>query len=672
MESFEAELRAAFEAELADHLTAIRAALADADAGGGIDLRDLSRRAHSLKGAARAVALPEVEALAHRAEAAILAVEQGAGRLDPATRDELRGLVDRIEDEAHGQGGGGGDPAVAAGAVADGRVRVSGDRVENLVRTLRDLGGLVHEQAVAADALEAVQTEIAAAAALAEREGGIELGRRLGRLRGDIERLRREQVHRQTTLDRALAALERDAEHIMLLPIATLFDGYERMVREIAGSQGKSATLRIGSSEGEADRRVLQALRDPLLHLLRNAVSHGIESPAERRGKGKPEQGEIVVEPRAERGRLRLTISDDGGGLDYRRIEARARQVGLIAADAPRPTPAALRTLLFEQGFSTAAAIDEVSGRGIGLSVVAETVRRLHGNVSIDATAAGGTAITVTVPLALSRQTLMLVEAGGENYCIPASAVRRLLRVRAEDVSRAEGMEMLAVDGVPLPLLSLAELVGLDGTLAEAGNPPALLVAAGDRQAILLVDALRDVRSVIVGDPTAIAADAPMVYGTALIEQGIALVLSPEALVGERGRGGLFAGRDPSRPERRQTVLVVDDSITTRTLEKSILEAQGYAVLIAVDGLEAIERLRSGIERIDLVVADVEMPRMDGFALLGAIRNDPALQALPVVMMTSRNSPDDIDRGLELGANAYVTKQEFDQGALISVIQQLI
>ncbi len=189
---------------------------------------------------------------------------------------------------------------------------------------------------------------------------------------------------------------------------------------------------------------------------------------------------------------------------------------------------------------------------------------------------------------------------------------------------------------------------------------------------MLIVDALHDVRALLVGDAAAIAADLPMVLGTVLLNGEVVLVLDPVHLVRDRTAAAPRPFAVPNVETRAKTILVVDDSITTRTLERSILEAQGYRVLVEIDGLAGLERLRSGLDAIDLVVADVEMPRMDGFGLLAAIRNDPALKTLPVIMMTSRNSPDDIERGLSLGADAYVTKQDFDQGMLIGVVQQLI
>lgn len=671
MDELRAELLAAFAAELAEHMAGIREALADAAAGRPVDLREFSRRTHSLKGAARAVDLPATEAAAHAAETILLAAERGERALDATTLAELRTLADAIEDGARSDTTQEDAPeaTAAASSTPTGRVHVAGRHVERLARSVHDLANHISEQDRIVEMVEVLGAELADMPATQDSE----LARRIARLVGSTERLRREVGRQRWALERAAANIERDAERILLLPVATLFEGHERMVRDLAASQGKFAELVMEPIEAEADRRVLQALREPLLHLLRNAISHGIEPPAVRARAGKPEGGTISVLPTTDRGRLNIVIRDDGAGLDPKAIEARAREAGLIAAGAPTPSRRALYALLFEQGFSTSRTVDEVSGRGIGLSVVAETVRRLHGRVRILPGRPTGTEIRLSVPLALARQALLLVEAGGARHALPAASVDRVLRLTPDAFDRTEGGAVLMLEDEAVPVAELADLLGLPASEAPDGARPAVVIEGSDQRRVLLVDALDDVRSLVVGDPTAVAADVPLIWGTVLLEDGIALVLEPEALLAADASGPRRRPRitPATRPVQR-TVLVVDDSITTRTLEKSILEAQGYRVLIAVDGLAGLEQLRAGIEPIDLVVADVEMPRMDGFGLLTAIRNDPALQALPVVMMTSRNSPDDIERGLQLGANAYVTKQEFDQGTLISVVQQLV
>ncbi len=669
MDELQAELMAAFASELAEHMAGIRAALADADAGRPVDLREFSRRAHSLKGAARAVELPATEAAAHEAEALLLAIERGDRAMDDAAIADLRMLTDAIEDGAA-------PPATGTDIVRDHeperRVAIAGHRVERLGRSLHVMATQVAEQGQVAERLNALSEDLAALLPLLGDRGDGEAARRLRQATGELDRIRRLHGRLRDALDRSSAELERDGERMLLQPVATLFDGHERAVRDLAAAEGKIARLQVADIGGEADRRVLNALRDPLLHLLRNAVRHGIETPAVRRRAGKEDAGTIAVDARIDRGRLTITVRDDGAGLDDKVIAARARAAGLIAADAAPPRGAALHALLFEQGFSTAERLDKVAGRGIGLSVVAEVARRLHGSVTIARGTGGGTVVSIAVPVALTRRTLLLVEVGDMRLALPADAVKQVRRIDPIDLSPSGGDTMLTIDGTAIPVSRLGDVLGVAHG-APAGTLPAVLIAADGVRRMVVVDGLSDVRALMIGDVAAIAADVPLVLGTILLNGEIVLVLDPAQLVRDRpGTAALPIAADAAPEPHGKTILVVDDSITTRTLERSILEAQGYRVLIEVDGLAGLERLRSGLDAIDLVVADVEMPRMDGFTLLAAIRNDPALKTLPVVMMTSRNSPDDIERGLSLGADAYVTKQDFDQGKLIGVVQQLI
>lgn len=667
MDELQAELMAAFASELAEHMAGIRAALADADAGRPVDLREFSRRAHSLKGAARAVELAGTEAAAHEAEALLLAIERGERVMDAAAIAELRTLADAIEDGAAPP-----TAETARDAEPERRVAIAAHRVERIGRSLHVMATQVAEQGQVTDRLNALAEDLAALHPLLAKSGDGEAARRLRQATGELDRIRRLHGRLRDALDRSSAELERDGERLLLQPVATLFDGHERAVRELAAAEGKIARLQVADSDGEADRRVLNALRDPLLHLLRNAVRHGIETPAVRRRAGKEDAGTIAVEARIDRGRMTISVRDDGAGLDDAAIVARARAAGLIAADAAPPRGAALHALLFEQGFSTADRLDEVAGRGIGLSVVAEVARRLHGSATIARAPTGGTIVSIAVPVALTRRTLLLVEVGDMRLALPADSVKQVRRIDPADLTPSGSDTMLTIDGVGVPVGRLGDVLGVAHGAVNGTLPAVLIVAEGVRR-LLVVDALSDVRALLVGDAAAIAADVPLVLGTVLLNGEIVLVLDPAQLVRDRPGIAQPAIAAAAAPDARShTILVVDDSITTRTLERSILEAQGYRVLIEVDGLAGLERLRSGLDAIDLVVADVEMPRMDGFGLLAAIRNDPALKTLPVVMMTSRNSPDDIERGLGLGADAYVTKQDFDQGKLIATVQQLI
>ncbi|WP_131829501.1 response regulator, partial [Teichococcus deserti] len=330
-------------------------------------------------------------------------------------------------------------------------------------------------------------------------------------------------------------------------------------------------------------------------------------------------------------------------------------------------------------------AVDRLSGRGIGLSVVAEVARSLRGAASLRPRFPWGAEVEIAVPFSAARQPLLLVEAAGQSYGLPSHGVERLLRLPAAALETVEGQPVLRIEtegrDVIAPVMALPVLLGEPATPipVEAGHVKAVLLKSGDRRCAVAVDALHDLRELAVEALALPGVDPSLVTGVAQPEGALpALVLSPEGLVGRwlrdagqlAGAGLGLAAAPQSRPAA--TILVVDDSITTRTLEKSILEAQGFRVLLSVDGLDALNLLRAGDAPVDLVVADVEMPRMDGFGLLQALKTDPRLAAIPVILMTSRADPEDVRRGLELGAGAYITKQKFDQRELLATIGQML
>ncbi len=528
MDELQAELLAAFASELAEHMAGIRAALADAAAGRSVDLREFSRRAHSLKGAARAVELPTSEAAAHEAEALLLAIERGDRAMDGAAIAELQRLADAIEDGATPTA-----PDVAPDADPERRVAISGNRVERLGQSLHVMATQVAEQGLVADRLSGLADDLAALAPLLATAGDSEAARRLRQATGELDRIRRLHGRLRDSLDRSSVELERDGERLLLQPVATLFDGYERAVRELAAAEGKAARLVTTDGDGEADRRVLNALRDPLLHVLRNAVRHGIEPPERRRAAGKEDGGTITIDTRIDRGRMTIAIRDDGAGLDDAAIVRRARAAGLIAPDAPPPRGAALHALLFEQGLSTADRLDEVAGRGIGLSVVAEVARRLHGTATIAPAPGGGTVVTIAVPVTLTRRTLLLVEVGDMRCALPADAVREVRRIDPADLTPSGAEVMLPIDGTPVPVVHLADAIGA-GAAEPAGPPYAVVIAADGVRRVLIVDALREVRALLVGDAAAIAADLPVILGTVLLNGEVVLVLDPVHVVRDR------------------------------------------------------------------------------------------------------------------------------------------
>ncbi|KQU18976.1 response regulator receiver protein [Methylobacterium sp. Leaf94] len=737
-------LLAAFEVEHREHIDAIRAALGGEDGEHAPDWNDVFRRAHSLKGASRAVDLPAVEAVAHRLETLFERVVAQEGGLSRTATAAVHLALDRIEAYVAGLTDGTGpdmpadalaaldralDPQAAAlpetdrapdtaptaapatdpappvatasksapseapTEVAQTLLRVPADAVEALTRATHELASALGGEAVLAEGIARLGRRAADLARLAERRRGargsepegdaraLETG--LLALARDAADLARVRSALASSVEGAMARVAGEAERLALVPAETAFGGFARALRDHAREADRAITVTARGLDLPVDRGMLQVLKDPVLHALRNALSHGAEPPETRRHLGKPDALAIGLDVEVQGGRLVVRIHDDGRGPDLAAIADTARRRGLLSADAD-PGPEALLALVFEPGFSTASAIDTLSGRGIGLSVVADAARRLGGTVRLLPRSPFGTELVMALPLSAARRAMLLVRGGGITYAIPSASAERLLRLDRSDLAQVMGRTVAQVEiggsPVSVPVLDLASLLGLPDRAEEAGATcPAILLRGNGRRCVLAVDALSDVTTLRVLPAPPIGTDPRLVTGTVILPgDRPALVLDAEGLVAWAGEAGSAAAPQPTGSRGtiaqapRSTILVVDDSITTRTLEKGILEAAGYRVVVCVDGQDALDRLRAGIEPVDLVVADVEMPRLDGFGLLKALRAEEAFAQLPVILMTSRGDAEDVARGLDLGADAYLTKQTFDQRKLLDTIGQLL
>ncbi|CAO4143935.1 Sensor histidine kinase RcsC [Methylorubrum aminovorans] len=741
------QLLAAFEIEHREHLDAIRTALA---AEGPVDWHDVFRRAHSLKGAARAVDLPPVEAVSHQLETLFERISAGQRPLDREARAATHLALDRIEAFVAASASGAaampedalaalnacldpGAPAAPAEAQnpapaavpptpaippapaaepssepAQAVLRIPASAVESLSRASYGLwaalpgqGGVgerIARLSANATALrrrtEAVRRVSVSAPAGAEAAEMAALRQGLAEIETGLAALAREaadlaQGHKSVVLSVETAArrLREETERLALVPAETVFGGLARAVRDMARADGQEVDVTTRGLDVPVDRAMLQALKDPVLHALRNALSHGAESPEVRQRRGKPAALAIMLTVEAQGGRLVLGIHDDGRGPDLAAIAATGRERGLIAP-GERLEAEALLALPFEPGFSTAGAVDALSGRGMGLSVVAEVARTLHGQVQLARRQPHGTSLILTLPLSAARRPVVIVAAGGSRFALPSGSAEALTRLDPSALSTVAGRPVAQVAGeggedVTLPVAELGDLLGLGVGRAEGGTIPVVRLRGTRGRCLLAVDRLEEVRTLLVLPAPPIGSDPALVTGTVILGTDTpALVLDPDGLIDRIGRAGPRAARLPTKggedgngtiPEkRRSTILVVDDSITTRTLEKSILEAAGYRVIVCVDGQEALDRLRARIEPVDLVVADVEMPRLTGFGLVEALRAEEDFARLPIVLMTSRGDEEDVARGLELGADAYLTKQKFDQRELLDTIGQLL
>jgi two-component system chemotaxis sensor kinase CheA len=486
-----------------------------------------------------------------------------------------------------------------------------------------------------------------------------------------LERLESALIEDVRALKESSTALDEEVRRVRMLPFADACEGLDRMVRDLAQAGGKEIELVLEGGNVELDRSVLQGLRDPLRHLVRNAVDHGGETPQERRAVGKPPCTRLTVAAVLRGAQVEVMVRDDGRGLDLDALRRQLRKRGL-----PEPLDEReLARMVFLPGLSTSRLITDISGRGVGLDVVKTRVEALHGTIDLSFSRGQGTCFTLAVPLTLTTLRALLLKAGGQTFAFVDTNVQRLVRISPADLRFVEGREMLAVGGPPIPVASLADTLGLRSTSTrEDGKAPAVLIAAGERRMAFVVDELLTEQEVVVKGLGSRLRNLRHVSGATLLPSGgIALVLNAANLMRTALARTPTAGAVPltsAAPVRKHRLLVVDDSVTTRTLEQSILEAAGYEVTVAADGTAAWQLLQE--RTFDLVVSDVDMPRMDGFALTEAIRGSRLMAELPIILVTARATEDDRGRGLTAGANAYLVKSSFDQTKLLETIAQLL
>ena len=471
--------------------------------------------------------------------------------------------------------------------------------------------------------------------------------------------------------------LEKEVRGVRMLPLSTLFDPFPRMVRDLARERGKEINFIVEGASSEVDRHVLEAMKDPLTHLLRNAVDHGIETPEVREAVGKERQGTVLLRGSQKGNTIVIEVVDDGAGIELRKVRETTVRLGLFKEEeAEKLSETEIKELIFLSGLSTLDRATELSGRGVGLDVVKKNVEDLQGLIGVESIPGLATTFTLTLPLTLATNQVLLVDVGGETMGLPTTSVHRIERVERKDVGSLEGHPAIRVNGRILPLLSLSQTLGLERRQSQRpsqGKMPVVILGLAEKRMAFEVDGLKGTQEVVIKNMGPQLRRVPNVQGAAVLGNGqVVMILNMADLLRTTGPAPTpqIQGAKEAQQIIRGRILVVDDAITTRTLEKNILENAGYQVLVAADGEEGWAIIQS--ELLSAIVADVDMPRMDGVQLTEKVKGDELYRHLPVVLVTSLESRQDKIRGLEAGADAYITKQTFEQQELLETIERLI
>lgn len=466
---------------------------------------------------------------------------------------------------------------------------------------------------------------------------------------------------------------------VLMLPFSSLLEIFPKFVRDLSRAQRKEVNLVVQGKDIEIDRRVLEEMKDPLIHLVRNCIDHGIETPKERQQSNKPPQGTITISVSQESSeRVEIVISDDGTGINIAAVKSAAVKHGIISQEeANKLSEQESLWLIFQSGVTTSSIITDISGRGLGLAIVYEKVQKLGGEVFVETAPDIGVTCRILLPLTLATFRGVLVRAGQQVFVVPTVNVEQVVRVKKDDIKTVENKEAIELDGRAVPLVWLDDALEL--SMENKGENDsqfilAFVVDSTENRIAFGVNEVLNEQEVLVKSLGENLSRVRNIGGATVLPTGevVPIISVPDLMKSAFKFPGAPARVAVSVEEAKVTrkILVVEDSITTRVLLKNILDSAGYDAKTAVDGIDAFNVLKA--EDFDLVVSDIDMPRMDGFNLTAKIRADKKLAELPVVLVTALESRDDQERGMEAGANAYIVKSSFDQSNLLDTIRRLI
>lgn len=471
--------------------------------------------------------------------------------------------------------------------------------------------------------------------------------------------------------------LLQDMKQVLMLPFSSILEVFPSTARDLARQQDKEVQLVLHGAEIEVDRRILQEIKDALMHLVRNSIDHGLEKPSVREANNKPRRGTVTITvAQKDSSKFEVVIADDGSGIDLDKVRTTATRLGMIAPEsAQQMGKQEVESLIFQSGFSTSPLITDISGRGLGLAIVQEKIEKLGGTLTLETEAGKGTTFRLLLPLTLATLRGLLVRCEGHSLILPILYVERVARASSTEIQTVQNRETIRIGEQTLSLVRLGQALELpvkSATHDPTGRILVVILATAEKRIAFLVDEIIGEQEVLMKGLGAQLARVRNIAGATVLGTGqvIPIINVPDLIksaIKTIDNAVTIAEQSPSQDKN---ILIVEDSITARMQLKNILELSGYTVKTAVDGLDALMTLRAG--PFDLVVSDVDMPRLNGLDLTSRIRNDKTLSELPVVLVTTLASREDQERGVEAGANAYITKSNFDQNKLLDAIRRLI
>jgi len=491
--------------------------------------------------------------------------------------------------------------------------------------------------------------------------------------------------HSSRSLGAMVDDLLEEMKKTSLLPFSTLFSPLPRMIRDISRETGKEIELEMTGGDVEIDKRILEGLKDPLIHLIRNAVDHGIESPDERTRCKKSPWGTIrlsVVQP--ESNKVAIELSDDGKGIDIIAVKNKALEAGCISPQvAAGLSEAETLAFIWLSGISTSTMITEISGRGLGMAIVQEHVENLNGLISISTAPGRGTTFKIELPVSLATFRGMIVSAAGQEFILPVAHVEHTLRIRPDTIKTAGNKSIIPINGQAVSLVNLADILGLpqpslpatQGNRRDNATLSAAVLGSGKKRIACIIDSIASEQDVLVKNLGKQLKRIPNISGATILGNGkVVPILNINDIIASAAGKSLPAvmaeAIETFKNKVKKSVLIVEDSFTSRTLLKNILEASGYLITTAIDGEDGYHQFSS--KSFDAVISDVEMPKLNGFELTRKIREHETLGAIPVILITSLDSREDKEKGMDVGADAYIVKSSFDQSNLLEVLERLI